>query len=134
MHGNALSRRKFEPSELKKIETIRLITQDCHKDLGKLLDDFSGTQARIPIFGYPLVCYSPVADELADEPNAKRYYDSQFDSLWQYLSRSICSGAKPNAQLLIRDLLDSHDEQKEKEEATLKRFTHGISPKKHTDM
>ena len=58
--------KKFAPDELKKIETIRLITADCHKDLGKLLENYKGTTAAIPIFGYPLICYSPNALEDTD--------------------------------------------------------------------
>jgi len=47
---------KFSLAELKDINMIRQITRGSLKDLGDLLNERAG---RVPIFGYPLVCYSP---------------------------------------------------------------------------
>ena len=47
---------KYDLRELRDIKTIRQITKGTYKDLGILINDRKGT---IPIFGYPLICYSP---------------------------------------------------------------------------
>ena len=47
---------KFSLAELKDINMIRQITRTSLKDLGDLLNERAG---RVPIFGYPLLCYSP---------------------------------------------------------------------------
>ena len=47
---------QFTYEELKKVDTIRKITKGNIKDLGELLNEGKG---KIPIFGYPLICYSP---------------------------------------------------------------------------
>ena len=47
---------KFTWEELKDIKVIRRINKDQYKELGHMLDDGKG---NIPIFGYPLICYSP---------------------------------------------------------------------------
>ena len=41
------------------------------------------------------------------------------------MTQSICSSVKEGHQLLIKDLLDSHDENNEKFENLLKRFSEG---------
>lgn len=46
----------FSREEFKKIENIRLITKGNTKELGEILNEGKG---NIPIFGYPLICYSP---------------------------------------------------------------------------
>lgn len=46
---------RFDLKELRDITMIRKITKDSYKDLGDLLN----YGKKIPIFGYPLICYSP---------------------------------------------------------------------------
>jgi hypothetical protein len=41
---------------LKDIKQIRSITKDIYKDLDALVSEGKG---KIPIFGYPLICFSP---------------------------------------------------------------------------
>ena len=123
--------------ELRKIETIRLITQDCYKDLGKLIDARKG---QIPIFGYPQVCYSPNNQEQEYKPiyadigpasrTQGKLYDEKTDSYWILMMQSIQASTKEGHQLLIKDLLDSYDENKEKIAMVYKLFTRGQSPGK----
>lgn len=51
-----IAHKKFSMEQLKDIHTIRKINKNSFKDLSKLLNDGKG---HIPIFGYPLICYSP---------------------------------------------------------------------------
>jgi hypothetical protein len=74
------------------------------------LDEGKG---KIPIFGYPLMCYSPnqTQEELLMKFLGKiKPEDIEHESLWLHLSRSIYSSLKDGHQLLIKDLLDSHDD------------------------
>jgi hypothetical protein len=41
--------------DLKDINMIRKVTKDSFKDLGDLLN----SRKQVPVFGYPLICYSP---------------------------------------------------------------------------
>jgi len=52
-------------------------------------------------------------------------YDSTKHSLWQQLAGSVYDSTKEGHQLLIKDLLDSHDTLKENHENVLKKFTDG---------
>jgi len=61
---------------------------------------------RVPVFGYPLVCYSPRGE------SAKQKDDH---SKWQYISRSIIS--KQCKQVLVKELLDGREIMLDKEEA-----------------
>lgn len=54
--GGSLSGKKFKLNELKDIETIRRINANSSKELAVYVDDRKG---KIPIFGYPIMCYSP---------------------------------------------------------------------------
>ena len=47
---------KYSLEELRDINIIRKITKGSYKELGDLIDERKGT---IPIFGYPLMSYSP---------------------------------------------------------------------------
>ena len=47
---------KIDIRELRDLAKIRKVTKNSYKDLGDLLN----TNSKIPIFGYPLICYSPV--------------------------------------------------------------------------
>ena len=66
------------------------------------MDDNFG---RVPVFGYPLVCYSPRGE------SAER----QDQSKWHFISRSIIS--KQCKQVLVKELLDGRESMLEKEEA-----------------
>ncbi len=103
-----------------------MICQNSSKELGDFINNQSG---KVPIFGYPLLCYSP-KQSLADNHKIvlKKdvlQYNPKLHSLWQLLSQSICASSKKGSQLLIKDLLDSHDDQYEKMEEVLKQFTSG---------
>lgn len=41
---------------MRDIETIRFINKNSSKELAVYVDDRMG---KVPIFGYPLLCYSP---------------------------------------------------------------------------
>ena len=45
----------FDLKDLRDINMIRKVTKDSFKDLGDLLNN----RKKIPVFGYPLLCYSP---------------------------------------------------------------------------
>lgn len=42
--------------ELHDVEKIRKVTKGVYKELNPFVDDSSG---RVPVFGFPLICYSP---------------------------------------------------------------------------
>ena len=72
--------------DLKDINMIRKITKDSYKDLGDLLN----SRKQVPVFGYPLICYSPNQSlnnhrfiTQAEIAEAKKLEDK---SLWTYLS------------------------------------------------
>ena len=54
--GDNLSKMKFDNEQMKNIETIRYINKNSSKELAVYVDDRMG---KVPIFGYPLMCYSP---------------------------------------------------------------------------
>ena len=71
------------------------------------VDDRMG---KVPIFGYPIMCYSPnksLNDIAMQKKNVQ--YDEKKHSKWQRLGKDIFDSTKVGHQLLIRDLLDSHD-------------------------
>ena len=118
---------QFTYEELKKVDTIRKITKGNIKDLGELLNEGKG---KIPIFGYPLICYSPnqTQEELLQELlNKNKGSQPNQESLWTHLHKSINSSLKEGHQLLIKDLLDSHDDRQEEFEELLRKFATGKS-------
>ena len=103
---------------------IRKITKDSFKELGDLLD---GGQTQVPVFGYPLICYSPKAEE-EDQAQRKRVVYEKFKhSLWKHLTKSIYTNVKEGQQLFIRDLLDSLDDVKDDFNDIYTKFTQGKS-------
>ena len=54
--GNVYKDKKFHLQHFKDITNIRRVTKGQFKELGQMLAEGKG---RIPIFGYPLVCFSP---------------------------------------------------------------------------
>mmetsp|Transcript_4035 Transcript_4035/g.6048 ORF Transcript_4035/g.6048 Transcript_4035/m.6048 type:complete len:103 (+) Transcript_4035:1186-1494(+) len=86
-----LSGTSFTQEDLKNIETIRKITKDTYKELGEFLNERKG---QVPIFGYPLICYSPNSFEPKPRPRERILYDPKLHSLWLILSRSIYSSVK----------------------------------------
>ena len=43
--------------ELNDVEKIRKVTKGVYRELNPFVDDNSG---RVPVFGFPLICYSPI--------------------------------------------------------------------------
>ena len=54
--GNVFRDKKFHLRHFQDIANIRRVTKDQFKELGDMIDEGKG---RLPIFGYPLVCFSP---------------------------------------------------------------------------
>ena len=126
MRGSKLP--KFTWNELKDIKVIRRINKDQYKELGHLLNDGKG---NIPIFGYPLVCYSPNSNpqdlNKIFRPEPQELYDPKEHSLWLILSSDIFSSLKPGHQLQIKELLDKHDDLEENFNDLLRKFAKGNS-------
>lgn len=100
---------KFHLEELSDIKMIRKVTKDAYKDLGELLD----SNKKVPIFGYPLLCYSP---NMSKEQQLQMFFDGlnteyEKKSLWPYLSESIYLSARKGDDLLIKELLDKYDDE-----------------------
>lgn len=72
-----------------------------------MIDERKG---KIPIFGYPLLCFSPHRE---GESQHVITYDKTKHSHWIPMLKSIQNGSKKDHQLLIKDLLESHDGMKE---------------------
>ena len=121
-----IAHQKFTMEQLKSIHTIHRINKNSFKDLSKLLSDGKG---HIPIFGYPLICYSPNTKNSSGQTlfQEKRSHtlDGPRHSLWQILSQSIQNSLKPDHQLLIKELLDSHDDLQDNYEQLLTKFSKG---------
>ena len=122
--------KKLEGKVIQDIDQIREITKGTLKDLGEFLN--SGF-TQVPVFGYPPVCYSPTQQlpkfvsrsEERDLPPNK-------GSLWRHLCRGIYSNVKEGQKMIIRDLLDSHDDVAENYNDILMQFTNGRQlSKKH---
>ena len=54
--GYDLDKLNFNKEELHDIKNIREINKNSSKELAIYVDEVKG---HIPIFGYPLMCYSP---------------------------------------------------------------------------
>jgi len=83
------------------------VTNGAFKELGDMINERKG---KIPIFGYPLLCFSPHHE---GEDQFIITYDPQKHSRWIPMLNSIQNGSKKDHQLLIKDLLESHDNMKE---------------------
>lgn len=54
--GGDIAKMKFDLNQLRDIKTIRKINANSSKELAIYVDDRKG---KVPIFGYPVMCYSP---------------------------------------------------------------------------
>ena len=56
---------KIDITDLSNIENIRKVTRGQFKELSQFVDDRKG---RIPLFGFPMISYSPPNEFLAEDP------------------------------------------------------------------
>ena len=122
---------KIDIRELRDLAKIRKVTKNSYKDLGDLLN----TNSKIPIFGYPLICYSPVQSAeyqlqmLFDIQSGRAEFNEK--QLWPFLSDSIYTSVRTNEDLLIKQLLDKYDDCNQDHELFLEKLTKG---KGHADF
>lgn len=85
------------------------------------------------MFGYPPVCYSPIRQvPKFIHKSEERDPGAAKGSLWRHLCRGIYSNVKDGQKMMIRDLLDSHDDVAENFNDILLQFTNGRQlSKKH---
>ena len=117
--------KKYTHEELKDPNILKDITRGIHQELTVFLNDRKNS---IPIFGYPLLSFDQLNEERNQKLlNDKVLYDQQKHSLWQVLGKSICQSANFGNQLLIKDLLESHDLMMEKQKDLINKFAKGLA-------
>ena len=81
---------------------------------------------QVPVFGYPPVCYSPTQQPIKHiSRSEEKDIAANKGSLWRHLCRGIYSNVKDGQKMIIRDLLDSHDDVAENYNDILNQFTNG---------
>lgn len=76
---------------------------------------------EMPVFGYPLVCFSPVAAQ----ENENRSFQKKKNAFWHKLFKETIRNKKPGHRNQIVKVIDKFDEFEDKHSQMLKDFTKG---------
>lgn len=90
------------------------MTRGVFRELSPFVE---GQECRVPVFGFPLICYSPrleVEDWVPRYLGGSRSCANLGESKWQHISKGIVS--KSLKQVLVKELLEGRNKIMQQEE------------------